>query len=220
MSFKPDLKLDWAGADAARFACERWHYSGRLPSGKLMILGVWEGGRYVGAVIFGRGANNNIGSRYAIEQDQVCELVRVALTDHVHPVSRIVSIALKLIKQSAPGLRLVVSYADPAQGHHGGIYQAMNWLYAGTSQPQRELILNGAFMHKRTATSRFGTASPERIAELTGKPCTYGPKEWKLTYLMPLDAGMRGQIETLRRDYPKRDKQAMAGTTGTATVQH
>jgi hypothetical protein len=37
---------------------------------------------------------------------------------------------------------------------------------------------------------------------------------------MPLDAGMRGQIETLRRDYPKRDKQAMAGTTGTVTGQH
>lgn len=89
----------------------------------------------------------------------------------------------------------------------------MNWLYAGTSQPQRELILDGAFMHKRTATARFGTASPARIAELTGKACEYGPKEFKLTYLLPLDAAMRDQIAPLRKDYPKRDKQAIAEPT-------
>jgi hypothetical protein len=30
-----------------------------MPSGVLMCLGVWECGRYIGAVIFGRGANNH-----------------------------------------------------------------------------------------------------------------------------------------------------------------
>lgn len=159
MISKKELKLAWADVKAARFACEKWHYSGRLPSGKLMIVGVWEAGEYVGAVIFGRGANNNIGTRYGLAQDQVCELVRVALRDHFHPVSRIVSIALKMIRSEAPGLRLVVSYADPAQGHYGGIYQAMNWLYAGTSTVQRELVFNGMPMHKRSAFSKFGTSS-------------------------------------------------------------
>lgn len=202
----PPLRLDWIDAEAARFACSRWHYSRTMPANKSARIGVWEGEDFKGAIIFGLGASPSLGKPYGLGIFEICELTRIALREHCHPVSQMMAIAIRMIKAGFPGLRLIVSFADQHQGHHGGIYQATNWLYAGTSQPQRELILNGTFMHKRTATARFGTASPERIAEITGKACEYGPKEWKLTYLMPLDAGMRDQIEALRRDYPKRDK--------------
>jgi len=38
---------------------------------------------------------------------------------------------LRKLKKHAKGLKLVVSYADFNQGHHGGIYQATNWIYVG-----------------------------------------------------------------------------------------
>ena len=44
--------------------------------------------------------------------------------------------------------------------------------------------------------------------------------ETKHRYLMPLDGEMRKQIEPLGKPYPKRPKQAMAGSTGTAEGQH
>ena len=37
----------------------------------------------------------------------------------------------KISRHSLPGLRLIVSYADKDQNHHGGIYRATNWIYEG-----------------------------------------------------------------------------------------
>lgn len=208
---KSDLLIDWATHDAARYACEKWHYSGCMPAGKLVKVGVWEQGRFIGVVLFGRGANNNMSSAYDLTQNEACELVRIALTDHAAYVSRIVRLAVVFLRQQSPGLKLIVSYADPEQDHHGGIYQAGNWIYSGPSQAQRELLIDGKFVHKRSATARYGTASPDKIKELTGKTdVEYGPVSWKHIYLMPLTAEIRERVAGLAKPYPKRDKQAMA----------
>jgi len=185
---KSDLKLDWCSYQAAKYAVEHWHYSRKMPAGKAAHVGAWEGGRFIGCVIFSRGGNNNIGNPFNLKQTQICELTRIALTNHLTPVSRVAAIAVRLLCALTPGLRLVISYADPKQAHHGGIYQAMGWTYVGTSQPQRELLVAGRFMHKRSASAKFGTASPQKIARLTGRQVEYGPIEWKHSYLMPLDA--------------------------------
>lgn len=214
-----DLRLAGCSRKAAEFACVNWHYSGKIPAGKLVTVGVWEAGSFIGAVVFGRGANNNIGTRYRLGQTEVCELVRVALKSHRAPVTRIVAVALRLLRQQSPGLRLIVSYADPAQGHVGGIYQGGNWLYAGASQAQRELVINGADVHKRSAGSRWGTASPERLRALTGLPVEYGPKLWKHTYLMAFDPAMAAQIEPLRKPYPKRERDDGRERTAAAADQ-
>ena len=193
---KPVLKIDWATHEAAKFACEKWHYSQCLPAGKLVKVGVWENGKFIGVVLFSRGANNNLGSPYDLLQIEVCELTRIAMTKHVSPVSRIVSIAIRFLLKNSPGLRLIVSYADPMQGHHGGVYQAGGWVYTGASQAQREVMHNGKVMHKRTANALFGTI----------KGMEKSPVMWKHKYLMPLDNEMRAKIAPLAKPYPKRVK--------------
>ena len=134
---KPTLKIDWATHEAAKFAVEKWHYSRCIPKSKLAKFGVWEDGKYIGAVIYGVGATADLVKRYGLEPIQGCELVRVALTSHKTEVSRIVAITLKLLKAKFSGLRLVVSFADPAQGHHGGIYQAGGVVVYGWLRYQR-----------------------------------------------------------------------------------
>jgi hypothetical protein len=205
---KADLRIDWATHAAAKYACENWHYSGCLPAGKLVKVGAWEKDKYIGAVLFGRGANNRMAGAYALSQDEACELVRVALTRHDAPVSRVVSQSIRFLKRQSPKLRLVISYADPKQGHHGGIYQAGNWTYQGRSQAQKELVINGVFTHKRSAHAKYGTAAPERIRAMSGASVEWAPVEWKHVYLMPLDEAMRAQIAPLAKPYPKRAKQA------------
>jgi hypothetical protein len=160
----------------------------------MVKVGAWESGRYIGVVIFGRGANNNIGKPYRLSQIECCELVRIALTEHVSPVTRIASQAIRFLKINAPTMRLIVSYADPLQGHHGGIYQAGNWVYVGASQAQQEVMHNGKVMHKRTANSLFGTI----------KGMQKSPIMWKHKYLMPLDVEMKTRILPLAKPYPKR----------------
>jgi hypothetical protein len=46
-------------------------------------------------------------------------LCRIALSKHATPVSRIISIAMKMLKREMPGIRLLVTYADLNQGHEG-----------------------------------------------------------------------------------------------------
>lgn len=203
---KADLRIDWATHEAAKYACEHWHYSQCLPGGKLVKVGAWENGKFIGVVLFGRGANNRMASAYQLKQDEAAELVRIALTRHITPVTKIKSQAIRFLRKQSQGIRLLVSYADPKQGHYGGIYQAGNWIYIGKSQAQRELIINGVFTHKRSANAKYGTASPDKISKLTGKKVEWSEMEWKHIYLMPLDDEMRERIAPLAKPYPKRTK--------------
>ena len=204
MAKKSDLRIDWATHASAKYACDNWHYSGCMPAGKIVKIGAWEYGKFIGVVLFGRGANNRMSKAYGLNQDQACELVRVALTDHEVEVSRIVALSMRFLKKQSNGIKLIVSYADPKQGHNGGIYQAGNWVYFGKSQAQRELIINGVFTHKRSANAKYQTACPEKIMEKTGFDVKWAPVEWKHIYLMPLDEEMRLKINPLSKPYPKR----------------
>ena len=215
---KPNLKIDWCSREAAQFACKNWHYSRSLPSCKLVTIGVWEDSRFIGTVIFSRGASPYLLTQYNLKMTEGCELTRVALDKHIHPVSRIIKIALKKLQELSPGLRLVVSFADPEQDHVGGIYQAGNWIYAGTSSPTIEYFINGRWQHVRNSYYKKTDKTP--IRERRGK----------LSYLMPLDKDMRRQVEKLRKPYPKRvasiendasgNQSEEGGANPTATLQN
>src|SRR5438094_4260399 len=107
---KPELRLDFCAYEAARFACRRWHYSKKIPVGKLVKIGVWEGGQFIGAIVFGDGLLGPKGTVYGgVDKFKVAEVVRIALWEHVHPVSRMISIAIKLLCKRCPGIELVVA---------------------------------------------------------------------------------------------------------------
>lgn len=194
------LRLDPVSVATARAACERWHYSRKLPSGKTLSFGVWERGRFVGVVSFGRGASNRLGVPYGLGTYEACELVRVALRDHSCPVSRIVAIALRLLKKACPGLRLVVSFADPERGHRGTIYRAGNWVYAGRTLPRDEYFVRGVRYHGRTlrhkkprgmTTIEYARSLDPRARRVRGSS--------KFRFLYPLDRS----LELPERAYPR-----------------
>lgn len=194
MQDKPELKIDWASHEAAKYACENWHYSKCLPTGKLVKIGVWENGKFIGVVLFGRGASPHLGSKFDLKQDEVCELVRIAMTKHSVAVSKVMALANKFLKKSNLGLRLIVSFADPNQGHYGGIYQATNWTYTGRSSETTEVYIDGRWRHMRGAFYKMNKNTPTRKVD------------GKHRYLMPLDENMRAKIAPLAKPYPKRVK--------------
>lgn len=210
---RPTLWLDWCSYEAAKYACHHWHYSGCVPNQKTVKIGVWERGQFIGCVLFGDGVNAGMFSPYGLSYETGCELVRVALRSHVAPVSRIVSIALRMLKQCCPKLRLVLSFADSEKGHVGGIYQAGNWLYAGMTEPADEYIVNGVRIHGRAlrstrSTHRLKNFPALNIFEWTKKVIDPNIRRVegssKHRYLMPLDAEMRVKLRPLARPYPKR----------------
>jgi len=197
--------VDWCSYKAAKYAVMHWHYSKCMPVGKLVKIGVWEGGQFIGCVLFGRGATQFAGRQYGLGSTEVCELVRIALCKHAAPVSQVAASAVRILRHANPGLRLIISFADPDQGHNGTIYQAMNWLYAGVGQGSREFFHDGRWKHNREVTSgAFG--KPRKIADYGSLPSRATTGKHK--YLYPLDRAMRRQIEPLRKPYPKRASEA------------
>lgn len=198
-----NLRLDWCGHDAAKYAVEKWHYSGTVPPVKPLRVGVWEDGQFTGVVIYSRGAAPNIASPYGLEQTEVCELTRVALDEHDTPVTRILSISRKLLTQKCPGVRLIVSYADPEQDHVGTIYQADNWIFERQLDGRDYIQIDGETHHPRSLNASHGTSSitklktiydPDRVRRV--------PVDGKYKYLYPVDDSIRPEIEALAKPYP------------------
>lgn len=196
------LHVDWCSYEAAKYAIEKWHYSRRVPAGKRSMFGVWEDDQFVGCVMYGSGAAPQIHCPFGIERTEICELVRVALTTHKIPVTRIIAITLKMLKKAYPKLRVVVSFADTEQGHIGGIYQGGNWIYVGTSEADiYRNTLTGKKVHPKTIkTGRRGYATQL----LTGGALELYPT-CKHKYVMPLDDEMRHVVEQMRKPYPKHE---------------
>ena len=195
---KVKLKLDWATHASAKYACENWHYSKRIPVNKLVKIGVWENDDFKGVIIFGVGASATAHIQYRLKREELCELVRVALKRHSTEVSRLIKIAISMMKKENPKLKLISSFADTYQNHHGGIYQAGNWVYAGLSAKVREYFFNGKWRH---ATDVYKRLNSEQIKKL---PIQEKPGKHK--YLMPLNKEMHDKIKHLSKPYPKRIK--------------
>lgn len=216
MSSRPELKLDWCDFKAAKWACEHWHYSRSMPTPPYNLVGAWEDGAFIGVVVFSRGAARHGPAEYGLTHEQFCELTRVALSAHRTPVSRIIAIALRMLKARSPGIRLVVSFADPNQGHHGGIYQAGGWVFCGQRDDTTEFIgPDGKQWHSRMI-SPTGTKLVYGKRRPVWRPdqCKAVKLAGKLKYLMPLDSETRSLIEPLRQQYTKRAGSVLDGTPG------
>jgi hypothetical protein len=213
---KCDLRIDWATHEAAKYAVETWHYSHVLPVPPLVKVGAWECGRFIGVVIFSRGANNNLLKPFNLTQTEGCELTRIALCNHKAEVSRIVRLAILFLKSKSPELRLIVSFADPSQGHHGGVYQAGNWVYTGRQPETTEFIApDGKQWHGRMVSKdgKIKVQGKYRSCWRTDQ-CKPVSKPGKHRYLMPLDKEMKARILPLSKPYPKRASSETIDTAG------
>jgi len=118
-------------------------------------------------------------------------------------VSKILSIAVKMLKRAMPGIRLLASYADLDRGHLGKIYQASNWVFVGETGHETGIVLNGKLTHRRTINSKYGTSDMDWLHEhvdlcarrVEGKP--------KFKYLFPLDNEIAARVKLLSKPYPK-----------------
>lgn len=206
MSSKVDLKIDWCTHEAVKYACENWHYSESVPVPPLVKVGAWENKKYIGCVVFSRGASSNLLKPYGLEQTEGCELTRIALNKHITPVSKVLSIAIKFLKKNSPKLKLIISFADPNEGHHGGIYQATNWIYSGKSNPSfKYLDKNGKEWHSRQVSEKGFNIQQGNIRK-TVKPseCKKIYCSGKHRYLYPLTDDIKNKVIKLSKPYPKR----------------
>lgn len=203
MSSRPELKLAHCDHQAAKYACQKWHFTGSAPRGKYVRYGVWEDGRFRGVVLFGAGASPQIGRSIGLNQSTCCEMVRLALGPHRTPVSRILSIAVRLLRKHSPGIRCINTFADPSYGHHGGVYQAAGWLFLGVQKLRAHIRICGRVYHWRNVESKYGTHAIKWLQEHIDPAATWEGWGYRLKYVLPLDEDVRGRLQPLTKPYLK-----------------
>lgn len=142
--------------------------------------------------------------------EPVIELSRLVRADRQIHLTGLISMSCRLLRSA--GHDLIVSFADKTHGHHGGIYQASSWNYAGARDRQMDgLIVDGVFVPGRSCNAKFGTRSPERVSRILGREVAPHYDLGKHLYWRSL--GPRGSQKAARLGlsslpYPKPEKDA------------
>lgn len=143
----------------------QYHYSHRTPSniqfvGTLHLPGGLFGdyGEAVAACLFSIPP-----TRWS---EDVLELSRLVRKDSLRiPLTLLISLSCARLKLA--GNDLLVSFADTAFGHHGGVYQAAGWNYHGQRDRACDgVVIGGQFIPGRSCNSTWKTRSPEKLREL------------------------------------------------------
>jgi len=194
---------------AAAFAVKCWHYTRSMPCGRCSYWGAWFDAVFIGAVIVSRGSCANIGRPFDLRQNQIAEVTRIALRPgHVAPVSQVLTVVVRLLRKSNPGLELLVSYADSRQKHDGrGVYGGAGWVYLGPTQKEATLLVFGKEVHARTVSSKFGTRSIQWLQAHIDPNAERIINPVKHKWALALTRTMHNQLASMAQPYPVRPKE-------------
>lgn len=196
-------------ASAARALVRRYHYSGKVTQNSQLHLGVFLAGRCLGAMQFGPPIDKR--KTMALVRDTpwngFLELNRMAFSDALprNSESRALAIALRMIRQQAPHVQWVVSFADATQSGDGAIYRATGFVLTNIKRNLQMLRLSdGTIIARKTldnpnhmgAGGRFGSA----IAREQGAVPLPG---FQLRYVYFLDPTARARLTVPELPYTR-----------------
>ena len=190
---------------AAKALVERYHYLHSLPGGTKLALGVFLDSRLLGAVTFGAGPVNAHCLVKGATADDCLTLTRLWLSDELlaNAESRVIGVALRAIRKHT-NVKFLLSYADPAQGHVGTIYQATGWLYTGLSEAMPLYDLgDGVPRHSRSVSHAFGSHSTRHFAA-NGVKVKLVSQAAKYRYIYFLNRSLRSKLNVPVLPYPKK----------------
>jgi len=137
------------------------HYAHRRPS-IVRSFGLFEESLCLGVCTFGIPPNRNLNE--IVPGIESLELNRLVVKDGLqkNTLSFFVGNCLRLLEPP----KIIISYADETQGHHGYIYQATNWIYTGRSKGDVEFVKDGKSTHRKGFFNANGTSSISTAIEL------------------------------------------------------
>lgn len=124
------------------------HYLGKWPKDIEKIYGILhvkpEGKELVGTIVYGF---PRVQAIKMLEPEafpgQVLEIKRLYVIDELNTPnveSFVIAKSLKMIKQEFPNVKVVVTFADDAEGHKGVVYQATNAIYLGKTGTKHKYV--------------------------------------------------------------------------------
>jgi len=200
MTSAKDIRVAPIGASDARAFVRAHHYSGKVTASSQLHLGAFIGARLVGVAQFGPPMDRSklVGLVCDTPWNGMMELNRLALIDDTprNTESRFLSVCFRMIRQNAPHIQWVVSFADATQCGDGTIYRASGFVLTAIKVNKQILrMADGSLIARKTldntnhisADGRFGSA----IARENGAVPLPG---FQLRYIYFLDQTARGRL--------------------------
>lgn len=171
------------------------HYLHSMPAASRRCYAISLDGMLRGGAVFTSGARNGHRLLAAARPADVVTLARLWLSDDLpaNSESRVLGIVLRDLRRTTDW-KLLLSYADPAAGHVGTIYQATGWIYLGETAGETYVRLaDGRLHHPRSVYSCYGS---NRISHLqaTGIPARRECVGGKFRYAYVLDPAWRWRV--------------------------
>lgn len=190
----------------ARDLLVRNHYLHSFPGGTQICLGVFARGYLTGALTFGVGPTNAHRLVGDASPRDCMTLTRLWLSDDLptNSESFVIGQSLRALRKHTD-VKFVLSYADPARGHLGTIYQATNWIYTGRSEASPMYDLgDGIPRHSRTVSHAIGSHSRRHLAD-HGVKVRLVRQSAKHRYVYFLNRSWRSRLTVPELPYPKKE---------------
>ena len=139
------------GYREAKTWVENWHYSRRMPTGKNLCYGLYEGENLYAVIVYGIGVNPYQAAFLGVKT--VLEIKRMCRSEppRSYPLSRFIALSAKMV-QGVFSHECLVAFADPEHGHEGTVYKASGFELRGMTAAEWHLKgRDGVLRHRRYA---------------------------------------------------------------------
>lgn len=149
------------------YQCKDWllnkHYAKRIPPTEYAIGIFNEDNILQGIITFGTPVSSTLRDLWKGKY-KLLELNRLVVNEGLEKnvLSYFVSTAMKML----PKPKVIVSYADTSQNHHGYIYQATNFFYTGLSAKFKDVAVKGLEHQHHTTIEDLARGKEDRIGFL------------------------------------------------------
>lgn len=200
MATAKDIILKPIPAKQSNELVRRVHYSGKVVQNSQLHIGVFLNGKLEGAMQLGPSLDKRkiMGLVSGTGWNEFIELNRMAFTDALprNSESRAIGIAIKLLRQHAPHLKWVISFADACQCGDGTIYRASGFVLTGVKKNNQVWVKkdSGEILSRVTATKSkhaiTGGASMKPYEDAGFKPIS----GYQLRYIYFIDPTYRQRL--------------------------
>ena len=159
--------IDYTVKSIDTFQTKEWilkkHYAKRMPPIEYAIGLFNELNIIQGIITFGTPVSSTLRSLWN-NKYKLLELNRLCVNEGLE--KNVLSFFVSKSIQMLPKPRVLVSYADTSQNHHGYIYQATNWIYTGLSIKFKDVAVKGLEHQHHTTIEDLARGQVDRMGYL------------------------------------------------------
>lgn len=198
--------------ESAKACVKTFHYMKTFPSGAKLFFGIFHKGftGLQGVAVFGKSSGTDAKSKLfpQTEPENIIEMQRLWVSDNLghNAESKTLSLIMKVIKQKAPSIKVVWTYAGGCKNDCGIVYQSSGFMYLGSEDCKDFWLTDSGEYKNLINVLRFGKAKEKGSIEARAE-YIYGKGEIvdakRHYYFYPIDKILRRKMKSKTKPFPK-----------------